>query len=55
MDDDKVAKAAALLADARGTGVRLRGLPDDCRPANAADANAIGDETARQLGEAIGG
>jgi len=55
MDDDKVAKAAALLAEARRTGVRLRVLPDDCRPANAADANAIGDETARQLGEAIGG
>jgi 2-keto-4-pentenoate hydratase len=55
VDADAIRKAAGLLADARRTGVPLAGLPDDCRPANVAEANAIGEETARLLGEAIGG
>lgn len=55
MDDDKVAKAAALLVHAWTTGEPLRELPDNCRPATAAEANAIGDEIVRQLGEPVGG
>ena len=55
MDDDKVAHAAALLVRARKSGELLHELPEDCRPATAAEANAIGDEIARQLGEPIGG
>ena len=55
MDDDTVAKAAALLVHARTTGEPLRELPEDCRPGTAAETNAIGDEIARQLGEPVGG
>jgi len=55
MDADKIAKAAALLVAAWRAGDGPEALPDDCRPTIAAEANAIGDEVARQLGEPIGG
>ncbi|MDH3737943.1 MAG: hypothetical protein OER92_02030 [Alphaproteobacteria bacterium] len=55
MDDEMVVNAAALLVHARQTGEPLQELPEVCRPVTAAEANAIGDEIARQLGEPIGG
>lgn len=55
MSPDKVQKAATLLAEARLSGVPLARLPEDCRPASVAEANAVGDATAEILNEPLGG
>jgi 2-keto-4-pentenoate hydratase len=55
MEINKVADAARLLLAARRTGTPLRELPDSCKPASAADANAIVDEVTKQLGEPVVG
>jgi 2-keto-4-pentenoate hydratase len=55
MEANKVADAARLLLEARRTGMPLRELPDSCKPASAADANAIVDEVTKQLGEPVVG
>jgi 2-keto-4-pentenoate hydratase len=55
MNQDKVAAAARLLADARRTGKRIVELPVECRPVVAADSNAIANEITKQLGEEIAG
>jgi 2-keto-4-pentenoate hydratase len=55
MDDTAVDRAAALLVEARHSGTPLERLPDDCRPATAADALRIQAATVRQLGDRIAG
>lgn len=55
MDAGRVLQAAALLAEARTSGVPLDRLPQECRPSSVAEANAIGEATARILGEPLGG
>lgn len=55
MEQAKVEKAARLLAEARRTGQTIKELPEDCRPAVAAESNAIAAEITKQLGEEIGG
>jgi 2-keto-4-pentenoate hydratase len=55
MDASKVADAAELLVEARRTGRPIEELPPACRPATAAEANAIVDEVTRRLGEPIAG
>jgi 2-keto-4-pentenoate hydratase len=54
MDSQQIADAAALLVGARRGGQRLADLPLRCRPATVAEAQAIQDAVAAQLGEAIG-
>jgi 2-keto-4-pentenoate hydratase len=55
MDSTRVAEAARLLLEARRTGKPLRELPDECKPASAAETNAVVDEVTRQLGEPTAG
>lgn len=55
MEEEAIRKAAALLAKARTSGVPIGRLPEDCRPASVADANAIGEAIFARLGEALGG
>jgi len=55
MDDASVARAAALLVEARRTGLRLERLPETCRPATAADALRIQHASVRALGERVAG
>jgi 2-keto-4-pentenoate hydratase len=55
MDAAAIAKAGRLLAEARISGVPIERLPEDCRPASVAEANAVGDATAALLGEPLGG
>ncbi len=55
MNDDAIAKAAALLIVARRTGEPLDRLPEDCRPATLDDALGIQAATVAQLGERIAG
>jgi 2-keto-4-pentenoate hydratase len=51
----RIAEAARLLVDARRTGKPLWELPNECKPATAADANAIIDAVTAALDEPIGG
>ena len=44
MEPAKVRDAARLLVEARRTGKRVPGLPQECKPVTATDANAIIDE-----------
>jgi 2-keto-4-pentenoate hydratase len=53
--DARIEEAAALFVEARRSGVRLRELPDTCRPQTASDANAIIREVTSRLGKPIGG
>jgi 2-keto-4-pentenoate hydratase len=55
MEEAQVANAARLLVAARRTGKRMPGLPDDCKPLSASDANDIIDEVTRQMGEPVAG
>ena len=55
MEPAKVRDAARLLVEARRTGKRVPGLPQECKPVTATDANAIIDEVTRQMGEPIVG
>jgi 2-keto-4-pentenoate hydratase len=50
-----VAEAARLLLEARRTGRPLRELPERCKPATAADANAIIDAVGAALDETVAG
>ena len=54
MTDDRATRAAALLVEARKTGKALGELPADCRPRDAAEAYAIQDAVARQVGAVQG-
>jgi len=54
MTDDRATRAAALLVEARKTGKGLGELPADCRPRDAAEAYAIQDAVARQVGAVQG-
>jgi 2-keto-4-pentenoate hydratase len=55
MDASSIARAAALLLEARAPGARRDRLAEDCRPASVADAFAIQAEMARRLGEPVAG
>jgi 2-keto-4-pentenoate hydratase len=55
MDQDAIHRAAALLIEARRTGVLLVGLPSSCRPQDLGDAQAIQDATVTALGEDVAG
>jgi 2-keto-4-pentenoate hydratase len=55
MDQDAIHQAAALLIEARRTGVLLDGLPALCRPKNLDQAHAIQDATVAKLGEVVAG
>ena len=48
-------RAAALLLEARRTGIRLERLPEDARPADAAAAYAIQDRVTAGLESELGG
>jgi 2-keto-4-pentenoate hydratase len=50
MAEDRVAKAAALLLEARRSGRALASLPEECRPRNEAEAYAIQAAVAQELG-----
>jgi 2-keto-4-pentenoate hydratase len=50
MTDDRAARAAALLLEARRSGKGLGELPADCRPRNVAEAYAIQDAVADRSG-----
>ena len=47
MDQARIERAAALLADARNTGRKLAGFPDDARPATVEEALAVQQAAAR--------
>jgi 2-keto-4-pentenoate hydratase len=53
LDRARVAEAASLLVEARRTGRPLRELPKACKPASAADANAIIDAITDQLDDEV--
>jgi 2-keto-4-pentenoate hydratase len=55
MDRAQIDEAAALFVEARRSGIKLRELPETCRPQTASDTNAIIREVTRQLGKPIGG
>ncbi len=59
MQPEAIAVAARLFVAARRTGHPMPPLPESCRPANAADVNAIVDAVTAELvandGETIGG
>ncbi len=55
MEHARIEEAAALFVEARRSGVRLRELPETCRPQTASDTNAITREVTRRLGKPIGG
>lgn len=55
MNSDAIERAAAMLSDARLRRVRLRGLPEDCRPQDEAEAYAVQDALHRRLIEAGAG
>ena len=52
MNQDEIAEAARLLAQARRTGERITGLP--VQPESVAEAHAIQDAVAARLGEPAG-
>jgi 2-keto-4-pentenoate hydratase len=55
MSPESIAQAAALLIQARRSGVRLDGLPASCRPQSVDEAHAIQDATVAGLGERVAG
>jgi 2-keto-4-pentenoate hydratase len=55
MDQAVIDQAAALLIEARRTGVRLDGFPAPCRPQDLDQAHAIQDATAAGLDEVVAG
>jgi 2-keto-4-pentenoate hydratase len=55
MDQDAIRQAAALLIEARHTGVLLDGLPASCRPQTLDQAHAIQEATAAALGDVVAG
>jgi 2-keto-4-pentenoate hydratase len=55
MDADAIRQAAGLLVEARRTGRLLDGLPEACRPASVAEAEAIQTAVIAALGAPIAG
>jgi 2-keto-4-pentenoate hydratase len=55
MDQAKAIEAAKLLVEARRSGVAIKELPADIRPAVAADSNQIAAEVTKMLGAEISG
>jgi 2-keto-4-pentenoate hydratase len=55
MDQDRIGRAAALLAGVHRGGAKLAGLPDDCAPRDDAEAWAIQRQVTSLLGIGIGG
>jgi 2-keto-4-pentenoate hydratase len=55
MNQEAIRQAAALLIEARRTGVLLDGLPSSCRPQDLDDALAIQEATVAALGEDVAG
>lgn len=59
MDQAAINRAAQFFVEARRTGQPIRNFPDECKPANTADVNAIVDAVTERLtddgGETIGG
>jgi 2-keto-4-pentenoate hydratase len=55
MDQEAISQAAALLIEARRSGILLDGLPASCRPQDLDQAHAIQDATVAALGEAVAG
>ena len=55
MERAAIRRAAALLVEARRTGVLLPGLPPSCRPESVDDALAIQDATVAALGATVAG
>jgi len=55
MYQQSIPQAAALLIQARRTGVRLTALPPSCRPQTVDEAHAIQDAAVAALGERIAG
>jgi 2-keto-4-pentenoate hydratase len=55
MDKANIKEAARLLVRARATGELLPGLPEACRPRDAAEAYSIELAVIAELGETIGG
>ena len=54
MDDQQIAKAAAVLVKARRDGALPADLPEDARPSSVADAHAIQDAVTAGLGKPLG-
>ena len=52
---EKIARAAEMLANARNTGQKLTGLPDDVAPTTEDEAFAVQREVFRLLGLSVGG
>jgi len=52
---DRVARAAALLIEARRTGQPLAALPEEARPRTAGEAYAVQDAIVAGLGKPVGG
>lgn len=55
MEPADVAEAARLFVEARKAGAPIKSLPERCRPANAADINAIVEAVTAQIDETIVG
>ena len=55
MEHEKINEAAALFVRVRRSGVKLRELPESCRPQDAAVSNAIIREVTWLLDKPIGG
>ncbi len=55
MDSKAIAAAAALLVEARRSGVLLAALPPALRPATVGEAHAVQEAATRRLAETVGG
>ena len=55
MDQEAIRQAAALLIEARRTGVLLDGLPASCRPQTLDHAHAIQEATVAALSDVVAG
>lgn len=55
MTPSAIDRAAAMLLDARRTGIHLAALDPACRPASIEDAHAIQDALVRRTGEQVKG
>ena len=54
MDTQQISRVAALLVEARHSGMLLEGLPADATPASVAEAHAIQDAVTASLGKPVG-
>ena len=55
MNAANIERAAQLFVAARRTGRPIRELPEECKPTNTAEVNAIIDAVTREMNEPIGG